>query len=252
MVGVGGGDGRLGAVFEAGDDGGDGGGVIQARSVATTTGTSRGRHLEGGQEAAQGPVALAGVGEGGQTEGASRVGPRRRHTSGAPAARSAAATRRAIGSPPTARRLCRSPSAALDRPSAPHRRRGARRQRIAGSVRGARRRPSRSSPSSRCRAHAADAFTAAVAFSRPRDTFPCLPSTSSHELARRRRRSAAVVHAGVLHAQDRRVLGLLEPGVDDLADEERVAAARRRAWRTSHSRQATAWARIGRAGRPSR
>src|SRR5205807_1091154 len=37
--------------------------------------------------------------------------------------------------------------------------------------------------------------------------------------------SAAVGHAGVLHAEDGRLLVGLEPGVDDLADEERVAAA---------------------------
>src|SRR5205085_2850231 len=37
-------------------------------------------------------------------------------------------------------------------------------------------------------------------------------------------RSAAVVHLGVLHAQDRRILRLLEPGVDHLADEEGVVA----------------------------
>src|SRR2546427_12933378 len=35
----------------------------------------------------------------------------------------------------------------------------------------------------------------------------------------------AVVHAGVLHAQHRGVLGLLEPAVEDLAGEEGVVAA---------------------------
>src|SRR5436853_3087911 len=39
------------------------------------------------------------------------------------------------------------------------------------------------------------------------------------------RRLAAVAHPGVLHAEDGRLLVELEPGVDDLADEERVAAA---------------------------
>src|SRR5207248_3756164 len=36
---------------------------------------------------------------------------------------------------------------------------------------------------------------------------------------------AAVAHAGVLHAEDGCLLVGLEPGVDDLADEERVTAA---------------------------
>src|SRR3954449_6250760 len=35
-------------------------------------------------------------------------------------------------------------------------------------------------------------------------------------------RSSAVVHAGVVHAEDRGVLVHEEPGVDDLADEEGV------------------------------
>ncbi len=43
----------------------------------------------------------------------------------------------------------------------------------------------------------------------------------------RSRESAAVVHAGVLHAEDLGVLVGLEAAVDDLADEERVVAAAR-------------------------
>src|SRR5687768_1770569 len=39
------------------------------------------------------------------------------------------------------------------------------------------------------------------------------------------RSSPAVAHAGVLHAEDGRLLVGLEPGVDDFADEERVATA---------------------------
>src|SRR5438105_14448401 len=43
-----------------------------------------------------------------------------------------------------------------------------------------------------------------------------------------RRASPAIVHAGVFHPEDEGVLGFLECGVDDLAEEQRVVADRMR------------------------